>query len=212
MTYKSMPDTTESATRQATWLCRILGWLAVGLLPAQQPAAEDTPTLPPVSTAFAPASMDLCAVADDGFLSGRLFGALSERIEWRGTDMDCGGMLRPNNDGIRLVFAAPRQGERLLIVLGIDGELEELLDGEHTTNITIVDEARNRFFSTGRQDRCWSTIESIQPVANSADQVLQVVGEVYCAGSLPSLSDNGSVALRDVYYSGRLLLDEPDQD
>jgi len=207
-----MRNTTKSATRHATRLCRILGWLAVVLLPVQQSAAEDTPTPPPVTTAFAPAPMDLCVVADDGFLTGKLFGALTERIKWRGTDMDCGGMLRPDNDGIRLVFAAPRQGERLLIVLGIDGELDELLDGEHTTNITIVDEARNRFFSTGRQDRCWSTIESIRPVADSANRMMQVVGEVYCAGSLPSLSDNGSVALRDVYYSGRLLVDEPDQD
>lgn len=207
-----MHNTAEPASRHVTGLCLILGWLAVGLLPTHPTAAEETPALPPLNAEFAPAPMDLCMANDDGFLSGTLFGALSERIEWRGTDMDCGGMLRPGKNGIRLVFAAPRQSERLLIVLGIDGELDELPDGEHTANITIVDETRNRFFSTGRQDRCWSTIESIRPVADSTKRILQVVGEVYCAGNLPSLSDNGSVALRDIYYSGRLLLDEPDQD
>ena len=196
----------------AIWLCRIIGWLAAGLLPAQQLVAEDIPLLPTFSANFMPAPMDLCEVADDGFLSGDLFGALSERIQWRGTDMDCGGMLRPDDDGIRLVFAAPWQGERLLIVLGIDGKLDELSDGEHTANMTIVDEVRNRFFSSGRLERCWSKIESIQPVADSTDRILQITGEVYCAGSLPSLSDNGSVALRDIHYSGRLLLDEPGQD
>jgi len=122
--------------------------------------------------------------------------------------MECGGMLRPGNQGIRLVFAAPKQDERLLIVLGIDGELDELVGEEHTTNVTIIDETRNRFFSTGRQDRCWSMIESIQPTAERENRILQVVGKLYCAGSLPSLSDNSSVALRDVRFSGRLLLDE----
>jgi hypothetical protein len=126
--------------------------------------------------------------------------------------MECGGMLRPDDGGIRLVFAAPRQDERLLIVLGIDGKLDALSDGEHAANLTIIDETHNRFFSTGRRERCWSTIESIQPVTDHADQILQVVGEVYCAGSLPSLSDNSSVTLRDIHFSGRLLLDEPDQD
>ncbi|MAF83383.1 MAG: hypothetical protein QGH93_12525 [Gammaproteobacteria bacterium] len=204
-----MPDTTKTALR----LCRIFGRLAVALLTAYQPAVADTPVPPAISAALLPAPMDLCTLATDGYLSGDLFGALSENIDWHGADMDCGGMLRPNNDdGIRLVFAAPRQGERLLIVLGIDGQLEELLDGEHTTNITIIDEVHNRFFSTGRQGRCWSTIESIQPVSDSSAEVLQVNGNAYCAGSLPSLSDNSSIALRNLHYSGRLLIDEPDQD
>ncbi|MDP7418266.1 MAG: hypothetical protein QF483_00110 [Gammaproteobacteria bacterium] len=204
-----MPDTTITATR----LPRILGWLAVALLPVPQPAATDMPTPPPTSATFLPAPMDLCTLAADGYLAGNLFGALSEKINRHGTDMDCGGMLRPNNDnGIRLVFALPRQGERLLIVLGIDGELAELLEGEHTTNITIIDEPSNRFFSTGRQERCWSAIDSLQPVNGDSSQILQVNGSVYCAGSLPSLSDNSSITLRNLRYSGRLYLDAPDKD
>ena len=204
-----MPDITEPDMRPATELRRSLGWLVVGLLSAQQALTEDTMTMLPGSAAFESAPMDLCESTGDGFLSGNLFGALSRHLEWHGAEMDCGGMLRPNSDGIRLVFAAPREGERLLIVLGIDGQLDDLAGSEHPTNITIVDEARKRFFSTGGQDRCWSMIESIKPVT---DQILQVVGESYCAGSLPSLSDNSSITLRNVHYSGRLVLDEPDLD
>ncbi len=80
------------------------------------------------------------------------------------------------------------------------------------TNITVVDEVRNRFFSSGGRERCWSTIESIRPVADSAGQELQIVGVAYCAGSLPSLSDNSSVTLRDIRYSGRLMLEESNQE
>lgn len=169
---------------------------------AEAPAAVDDPQ----TGTLAPAPMDLCAQDDGGFLSGRLHGALDLRVDWRGGDMDCGGMLRPDDDGIRLVFAAPRTGERLLIVLGIAGRLDELDSGERATNITIIDESGKRFFSTGGRHLCWSVVESVRPVAGADDRIMQIAGEVYCSASLPSLSDNGSVALRDLHYSGRVLL------
>ena len=121
-----MTDINKSAAMHKAGWRRLIACLALALLPAQQPAAGDIPASPPFDEAFMPAPMDLCAASDDGFLSGDLYGALSMRIEWRGEDMDCGGMLRPGDDGVRLVFAAPRQGERLLIVLGIDGSLDDL--------------------------------------------------------------------------------------
>jgi hypothetical protein len=207
--FKSKPGACGSPATHIKQPLRIITWLAFLALPAQQPVAED---LASFTTGLDPATMDLCEAAEDGFLSGDLYGALSEHIEWQGTDMDCGGMLRPDDGGIRLVFAAPRQEERLLIVLGIDGTLDTLSDGEHVANLTIIDETRNRFYSTSRRERCWSTITSVRPVTDHPDRILQVVGEVYCAGSLPSLSDNSSVTLRDMRYSGRLLLDEPDQN
>lgn len=190
-------------------LGRILTCIAGSMLAVQQSTAADESIHMPETAAFALAPMDLCTLPDDGFLSGDLFGALSEHIEWQGDDMECGGMLRPDDNGIRLVFAAPRQDERLLIVLGIDGKLDELAGGEHTANITIVDEVNDRFFSTGRQERCWASIELVQPVS---EQVVTVVGEAYCAGSLPSLSDNSSVTIRDINFSGRILLDASTQN
>jgi hypothetical protein len=179
--------------------------LAPCLSPASQSAAGIISVPVPDNGGFAPAPMDLCESSEHDFLSGEIFGALKGRIEWRGPDMKCGGMLRPDADGIRLVFAASREGEELLFVLGINGTLDELAGGEHKANITIVDETHDRFFSTGRRERCWSKVESITAVT---DRVMQVAGEFYCAGSLPSLSDNSSVTLRDMRYSGRLLLDE----
>jgi len=193
---------------------RAIIWLiTAGLASGPTWSAGGADDLPPAddrqADAFAPAPMDLCARGDDAFLSGRLHGALDLRVDWHGGDMDCGGMLRPDDGGIRLVFAAPRTGERLLIVLGIAGRLEELDTGERTTNITIVDESGNRFYSTGGRNLCWSVIETVRAVADLDDRVVQVDGEVYCSASLPSLSDNGSVALRDMHYSGRVLLDAP---
>ncbi len=190
---------------------RAMIWLlTIGLAPGLTWSAGGADDLPPAddpqTNPFALAPMDLCARGDDAFLSGRLHGALDLQVDWHGGDMDCGGMLRPDDGGIRLVFAAPRTGERLLIVLGIAGRLDELDTGERATNITIVDESGKRFFSTGGRRLCWSVIEKVRPVADLDARVVQVDGEVYCSASLPSLSDNGSVALRDMHYSGRVLL------
>lgn len=156
--------------------------------------------------------MDLCRKPDDGYLSGEMFGALSETLDWRGGQMECGGMLRPENAGIRLVFAAPRQDARLLILIGIDGQPDELRGAEHLANVTIIDESAKRFFSTGGTERCWSTVSSVDAVAGTDARWLQVSGSLYCAGSLPSLSDNSFVTLGELRYSGRLELEAADDE
>jgi len=154
-------------------------------------------------------SLNLCGGESDGFLSGRLYSALDERIDWSGADMNCEGMLRPDGDGIRLLFASQKsRGGKLVFVFGIDGSLEKLKGKERPTNITIIDESDGRFFSTGGHNRCWATIEKIETVLNEAAAAYQINGEVYCTGGLPSLSDNRSVTLGDFRFSGRLTVEE----
>jgi len=150
-------------------------------------------------------STDLCQSVDDGFLSGRLYGAIDRVIEWRGTNMKCEGGERPGDDGLRLVFAAPGKADadRLVFVIGISGSIDDLAESERAANVTIIDERTGRFFSSGRQDRCWTIVTSVD------DDGLRytVGGEVYCSGSLPSLTDGSSVSLSDLRYSGRLIFD-----
>ncbi|MGI9341329.1 MAG: hypothetical protein ACR2QV_00660 [Gammaproteobacteria bacterium] len=146
---------------------------------------------------------DLCRFVDDAYLSGTLYGGLEREIEWRGDRMRCEGGPRPDGDGVRLVFAAPAAaaaGDRLVFVIGISGPLGSLTDAERPANVTIIDEATGRFFSSGQQDRCWTTVKS----ADGDGTRYFVAGEVYCAGSLPSLSDGSSVSLRGFRYAGRL--------
>ncbi|MFW2403959.1 MAG: hypothetical protein ACN4GT_04265 [Gammaproteobacteria bacterium] len=150
-------------------------------------------------------STDLCPSVDDGFLSGRLYGAIDRAVEWRGTNMKCEGGERPGDDGLRLVFAAPGDvdADRLVFVIGISGTIDDLVESERAANITIIDEKTGRFFSSGRQDRCWTTVTSVD-----GDGLHYAIGgEVYCAGSLPSLTDASSVSLSDLRYSGRLNFD-----
>jgi len=151
------------------------------------------------------AAVDLCRSVDDGYLSGALYGAIEQRIEWRGTDMACDGGTRPDNAGIRVVFSGNPTAatERLVMVIGIDGAIEDIAATERMANITVIDESTGRFFSSGRQERCWTTVNNVEGDGPN----YRVSGELYCSGSLPSVSNSGSVTLRGFRYSGRLSID-----
>lgn len=160
--------------------------------------------------ALAPQPLDLCSLESDGFLSGRLYGAVDVNIDWRGADMNCEGMLRPDGKGIRLLFASTQGREdRLLFVIGVDGKIDQLTGQERVANITIIDEIDGRFFSTSGNDRCWTTIHKVESIFGETFPAFQIDGDLYCAGGLPSLSDRGSVTLDDFQFSGRLALDDP---
>jgi hypothetical protein len=204
-------DPKHGAPALVTLLIEFLGMVAVvaiasGVIisrPGSSPATSDS-ELPD------PAAIVPCVMNTAGYLNGRLYGELAKTIDWRGPEMDCDGMTRPNNNGIRLIFASPdsEDAPRLIFVIGIDGELENLQGQEEKVNITIIDQASGRFYSTVGRDRCWTTVESVAAIPEQASPVYRVDGELYCAGALPSLSGKGSVTLGDFRYSGRVTLDD----
>ncbi len=197
------PPQLPFTARVAIELAALAAVAAIGLLATRVPLDDDGAGMP--GATLAAAQFDLCRAVDDGYLSGHLYGALDRAIEWRGTDMTCEGGPRPNGEGLRLVFAAPADDSRprLVFVIGVAGTVGDLSGSERLANITLIDEASGRFFSSGGQERCWTTVESVE---YDGGQV-RIGGEVYCQGSLPSLSDGSSVTLRDFRYSGGLVLD-----
>lgn len=181
--------------------------LCTGFVAAYGLVAKPRPitAAPPLETT----PVDLCPAADDGYLTGTLYGSLERAIDWRGPTLECDGMSRPGSSGIRLVFTGPGETPtaRLVIVLGIGGRMHELASTERRANVTIIVESAGQIFSAGGMDRCWTTVDSVEALDDPGGMTFQVGGEVYCSGSLPSLSDAGSVTLRDFRYSGRLVLD-----
>ena len=182
--------------------------LGIGSLVGRMPVSE--PRSVPATNFPAPRATEPCNWPTDGHLHGRLYGALNLTVDWRGTTLTCDGISRPNQKGIRLVFAAKQNGagDRLVFVIGIDGKVDQLTSGERKANVTIIDESSGRFFSTTGKDRCWTMINSMGSFGDQEHEIYQVTGKLYCAGSLPSLSGPGSVTLGDFDYSGRLNLNE----
>jgi hypothetical protein len=161
----------------------------------------------PLSTApLATQSLQICDLGDAGYLRGRLYGALAMEINWHGARLACDGLLRPERDGIRLFFspANPDGDARLVVVIGISGKPHELEKAEHAANITLIDEAGGRIFSSSGQDRCWTTVTAVTVSDNGSRY--RVEGTAYCAGALPALNEAGSVTLDEFSYAGRLNL------
>ena len=162
--------------------------------------------VPGASAALLAGGPDLCAAVDDAYLSGVVYGAVERTIEWRGTDMSCEGGPRPDGDGLRLVFAAPvdARGARLVFVVAIAGPIDGMTSNERAVNVTVIDESTARFYSSAGQERCWTSVDSLVRY----DDRLRLGGELYCSGSLPSVSDGSSITLGDFRYSGSLVPDE----
>ena len=203
-------ETNNNPPRWSRFLIELLGVIivvAISTLTATSYTQQQG--IGAVRNTLAPQPLDLCSRESDGFIRGRLYGAVELNVDWHGADMNCEGMLRPDGKGIRLLFAS-RQGreDRLVFVIGVDGEIDRLPDEERVANVTIIDEIDGRFFSTGGNDRCWTTIHKVESIVGETFPAFQIAGELYCSGGLPSLSDRGSVTLDDLRFSGRLALDD----
>ncbi|MCZ6517403.1 MAG: hypothetical protein O6763_07945 [Gammaproteobacteria bacterium] len=185
----------------------ILGLACVGVLFALVFATSSRfPSQTPSIPGLQPREFNPCLMDRDGRLQGDLYGAVRQTIDGGGEDLLCAGMIRPNGDGIRFIFShnTPSSTAGLMLVIGISnlgpGETGEDLPA----NVTLIDEATGRFFNAQGIERCWAAVQeqrqlSIKPVA-----VYRVDGELYCAGSLPSVNGLESVTLHGVRFSGRL--------
>jgi hypothetical protein len=152
-----------------------------------------------------------CTLQPEGFLRGRFFGALNLTADWSGAGLYCDGMERPGGDGVRLFFAkAQGGGERLSVLIGIDGRPADLEGQERPANVTVIDEQAGRFFSSGGPGRCWASIASVAvlPRAQGRPTGYRIDGLVYCVGALPSVGDGTSLTLGELQFAGRVSADE----
>lgn len=145
-----------------------------------------------------------CLPGGEAMVTGRLYGSVEAPVDWRGPRLECEGMPRPDDGGLRLRFAqriVPTQ-ERLVIIIGIDEVgRDETAEGLRAT-VTIIDERNDRFFSnTG--DNCWADVLeqtplSVRPPARA------IRGRVYCSTALAAVSGPGSVSLDELEFRGRV--------
>lgn len=168
----------------------------VGLaeLPAP-PAQSDTSLQPP---AFEP-----CGTGSGGYLRGQLHGDIQQTIDWADDGMRCDGMLRPEDAGLRLIFAPAEGAAGPLVVIGLDGGPEEVVGREVVANLTIVDEGNGRFFNSGPGERCWAQTSRLQPDAGG----YEVAGRLYCAGALAEVNGPGTVTPGELEFAGRIPAD-----
>lgn len=170
---------------------------------AFNPAGNMAPGIP------APPPMEPCVMDRPGHLRGTIHGQTAQHIAWQGEGFYCEGTPRPGGAGIRLFFAGRAADDRrVVVVMGVNERPERLAGREHPANITIIDEAASRFYSSGGEDRCWTTVSHVTALTRTPVEAWRVDGVFYCAGALPSLNGNDAVTLEEFSYSGRVVMND----
>jgi hypothetical protein len=171
--------------------------LAAGCGHAETPAAPATP------------KADLfCSPSPEGYLRGRLQGAIEADIDWTAPgDPQCLGGTRPQGDGLRLVYKGTVDGAPLLIVIGIANLSRSSAVARHVAaNVTVVREGAGEFYSTQGDDKCALDEVRQEPVAGHEGRY-RLSARGYCTQPARGLGGDGAVLV--TRFDALALVDHP---
>jgi hypothetical protein len=143
-----------------------------------------------------------CLPDDGGYLRLRVRGAQNLDIDWRDRQLQCEGGPRPDQNGLRLTFAATAlAGEhRPRLVLGVAANLGAGSSREAPANVTLILEGENRIYSTRGDDKC--TIDELQQTPIDA-HAYRVTGRGFCSSPAASLDGSENVLVSRFDFAGR---------
>ena len=95
-----------------------------------------------------------CLGDGTGFVRARIRGALNLDLNWKDAELECGGAARPDGSGLRVSFAGPGPGGKVLrLVFGVRSAHEGAAGKELPTNLTVLVDG-GRVFATRGDDKC----------------------------------------------------------
>ena len=134
-----------------------------------------------------------CVPADEGRLKARLSGEIDTEIDWSPPTPQCRGGLRPEGEGVRLIYQGeiPGQGP-LLVVIGI-GPLAAGASARNVpANLTLVREGAGRFYATQGDDKCAMDEVRQEPVGGQG-HTYRLTGRGYCTQPARAVGGEGLV-------------------
>jgi hypothetical protein len=134
-----------------------------------------------------------CVPAAEGRLKARISGEIDAEIDWSPPTPQCLGGLRPDGDGVRLIYKGdvPGQGP-LLVIIGIG----PLSAGESARNVpanlTVVREGAGHFYATQGDDKC-AMDEVRQEQLGEDGHTFRLTGRGYCTQPARAVGGDGVV-------------------
>ncbi len=134
-----------------------------------------------------------CVPADEGRLKARISGEIDAEIDWSPPTPQCLGGLRPDGDGVRLIYKGdvPGQGP-LLVIIGI-GPLRAGASAKNVpANLTVVREGAGHFYATQGDDKC--AMDEVRQEPLGADgHTFRLTGRGYCTQPARAVGGDGVV-------------------
>jgi hypothetical protein len=168
--------------------------IALSLLACACGHADEGGNLPQASAAQPqPAQQALCVPADEGRLKARLSGGIDAEIDWSPPTPQCRGSLRPDGEGVRLIYKGeiPGQGP-LLVVIGIGPLAAGASASNVPANLTLVREGAGRFYATQGDDKCAMDQVKQEPIGSDG-KTFRLTGRGYCTQPARAVEGDGSV-------------------
>lgn len=149
-----------------------------------------------------------CAPAAEGALRARLQGAIDVELDWSAPQTpQCLGGLRPQGDGLRLVYKGEVDGTPLLIVIGVASLERDTRNARNVpANLTLVREGAGAFYSTQGDDKCALDEVLQEPLAGQAGRY-RLSARGYCTQPARALGGEGSVLVSR--FDAQALVDYP---
>jgi hypothetical protein len=134
-----------------------------------------------------------CVPADEGRIKARISGEIDAEIDWSPPTPQCLGGLRPDGDGVRLIYKGdvPGQGP-LLVIIGI-GPLRAGESAKNVpANLTVVREGAGHFYATQGDDKC--AMDEVRQEPLGADgHTFRLTGRGYCTQPARAVGGDGVV-------------------
>ena len=153
-----------------------------------------------------------CLPGERGYFQARLRGAIELQTDWRGTQLQCEGGVRPNARGLRLSFIGrlPDSQHTLRIVFGIRAAAGALRTRDAPANITVIVEGEQRIYSTLGDDKC--TVEALVQEALPDGHGYRIAARGYCTAPAIAVGGSARLYIDRFDFAGRAQLAKQDLD
>jgi hypothetical protein len=170
--------------------------------PDSAPAEQDLDTLPP---AVDPTGRHACLGDGTGFVRARIRGALNVDLDWKDAQLQCDGEARPDGSGLRLSFAGPGPGGRVLrLVFGVRAAREGAPGRELPTNLTVLLDG-GRIYATRGEDKCTLDQLAQRPLPGQPGvRAWRIEGRGFCVAPATALAGAGHILVSRFDFAGRI--------
>jgi hypothetical protein len=195
-------------------------WASAVLLAKSAPAAPPQPVIqmPPRPAPSGPNSVSPdaastlraptpggCLGDGTGFVRARIRGALNMDLSWKDTQLECSGEARPDGTGLRIGFAGPGPGGRVMhLVFGVRSAREGSPGRELPTNLTVLLDG-GRIFATQGDAKCTMDQLTQRQLPPRADlRAWRIEGRGFCVAPVSALAGKGRIVVSRFDFAGRI--------
>jgi hypothetical protein len=176
----------------------------------QHPAAASTNSGPAAGDSLDPdlgrklAASGACLGDGTGYVRARIRGALNLDVNWKDAQLTCAGEARPDGSGLRMSFAGPGPGGKIMrLVFGVQSAREGRPGRELPTNLTVLLDGGG-IFATRGDDKCTTDALAQRPLPGpSGLRAWRIEARGFCVQPANALTGGGRILVSRFDFAGR---------